>query len=53
MTQVVQNGKILQKSESIQAITKLTAIYVTTLPPETRSLENPSLPPMKFSSKLQ
>ncbi len=53
MTQVVQNGEILQKSESLEAIAKRTAISVASLPPETRSLENPILPPMKISNKLQ
>ncbi|OZH51461.1 nicotinate phosphoribosyltransferase [Hydrocoleum sp. CS-953] len=53
MTQVVQNGEILQKSENLEAIAKRTAISVATLPPEIRSLENPILPPMKISNKLQ
>ncbi len=53
MAQVVQNGKILQKSENLEAIAKRTAISVASLSPQTRSLENPSLPPMKISHKLQ
>ncbi len=53
MTQVVQNGEILQKSENLEAIAKRTAISVASLPPETRSLENPILLPMKISNKLQ
>ncbi|NEQ41667.1 MAG: nicotinate phosphoribosyltransferase [Okeania sp. SIO3I5] len=53
MTQVVQNGEILQKSENLEAIAKRTAISVASLPPEVRSLENPILPPMKISHKLQ
>ena len=53
MVQVVQDGELLQKSENLEAIAKRTAISVASLPPEIRSLENPSLPPMKISRKLQ
>ena len=53
MIQVVKNGEMLQTSESLEAIAKRTAISVASLPPETRSLENPILPPMKISHKLQ
>ena len=53
MVQVVQDGELLQKSENLEAIAKRTAISVASLPPEIRSLENPSLPPMKISHKLQ
>ncbi|NES07920.1 MAG: nicotinate phosphoribosyltransferase, partial [Okeania sp. SIO2F4] len=53
MVQVVQDGEILQKSESLEAIAKRTAISVASLLPQTRSLENPSLPSMKISNKLQ
>ncbi|MCL2928922.1 MAG: nicotinate phosphoribosyltransferase [Trichodesmium sp. MAG_R01] len=53
MIQVVKNGERLQTSESLEAIAKRTAISVASLPPETRSLENPILPPMKISHKLQ
>ena len=53
MTKVVQNGEVVQKSESLEAIAKRTAISVASLPPETRSLENPSFPLIKISHKLQ
>ncbi|MDE5069074.1 MAG: nicotinate phosphoribosyltransferase [Trichodesmium sp. St16_bin4-tuft] len=53
MIQVVKNGERLQTSENLEAIAKRTAISVASLPPETRSLENPILPPMKISHKLQ
>ncbi|NEQ72147.1 MAG: nicotinate phosphoribosyltransferase [Okeania sp. SIO2C9] len=53
MTQVVHNGKIVQKSENLEAIAKRTAASVASLPPEIRSLENPNLLPMKISDNLQ
>ncbi|MCL2931674.1 MAG: nicotinate phosphoribosyltransferase [Trichodesmium sp. MAG_R03] len=53
MTKVVKNGEVVQKSESLEAIAKRTAISVASLPPETRSLENPSFPLIKISHKLQ
>ncbi|NEN88700.1 MAG: nicotinate phosphoribosyltransferase [Okeania sp. SIO3H1] len=53
MSQVVKNGKIVQKSENIEAIAKRTAASVASLPPEIRSLENPNLLPMKISDNLQ
>ncbi|NET42172.1 nicotinate phosphoribosyltransferase [Okeania sp. SIO2B3] len=53
MVQVVHNGKIVQKSENLEAIAKRTAASVASLPPEIRSLENPNLLPMKISDNLQ
>ncbi|MGK7919390.1 MAG: nicotinate phosphoribosyltransferase [Trichodesmium sp.] len=53
MELVVKDGKRLQESENIEAIAQRTAISVASLPPATRRLENPSLPPMKISQSLQ
>ncbi|NET26939.1 nicotinate phosphoribosyltransferase [Okeania sp. SIO1I7] len=53
MSQVVKNGKIVQKSENLEAIAKRTAASVASLPPEIRSLESPNLLPMKISDNLQ
>ncbi|NEP88246.1 MAG: nicotinate phosphoribosyltransferase [Okeania sp. SIO2C2] len=53
MSQVVKDGKIVQKSENLEAIAKRTAASVASLPPEIRSLKNPNLLPMKISDNLQ
>ncbi|NEO55697.1 MAG: nicotinate phosphoribosyltransferase [Okeania sp. SIO3B5] len=53
MSQIVKNGKIVQKSENLEAIAKRTATSVASLPPEIRSLENPNLLPMKISDNLR
>lgn len=50
---VVKAGKRVQEPETLAAIAKRTAASVSSLPKEIRRLENPSLPPMKISQKLQ
>ncbi|MGB3509336.1 MAG: nicotinate phosphoribosyltransferase [Microcoleaceae cyanobacterium] len=53
MELVVKAGKRVKSPENLEAIAKRTAISVASLPRESRRLENPSLPPMKISHKLQ
>lgn len=50
---VMVDGKISKQPESLEAIAQRAAASVASLPPETRRLENPNLPPMKISPKLQ
>ncbi len=50
---VMRDGKRLKQPDSLEAIAKRTAASVASLPPETRRLENPNLPPMEISPKLQ
>jgi nicotinate phosphoribosyltransferase len=50
---VMRDGKRLKEPESLEAIAKRTAASVACLPAETRRLENPNLPPMEISQKLQ
>ncbi|NEP44593.1 MAG: nicotinate phosphoribosyltransferase, partial [Okeania sp. SIO2H7] len=50
---VMRDGKVLEKAESLEAIARRTATSVASLPPETRCLENPNLPPMEISRQLQ
>ncbi|MCU0546350.1 MAG: nicotinate phosphoribosyltransferase [Oscillatoriaceae cyanobacterium Prado104] len=53
MKLVVKQGKLLQESESLEAIAKRTAASVASLPPETRQLNNPIAPPIEISPALQ
>lgn len=50
---VMQEGKRLKQADSLEAIAKRTAASVASLPAETRRLENPNLPPLEISPKLQ
>lgn len=50
---VMEDGKILKQAESLEAIAQRAAASVASLPAETRRLENPNLPPIEISPKLQ